>query len=106
MLTVCKEITPFRYFICDDSGSMAAGDGKKLVVKGSETKFQSCSRWNELTDALRFHANLAELMQLPTEFRLLNQSQAVVVGGDVPSHLEVVLNLLNGTPSGDTPLCR
>jgi hypothetical protein len=28
----------FRFFICDDSGSMSSGDGKKLVVDGNKNK--------------------------------------------------------------------
>ena len=28
----------FRFFICDDSGSMSSGDGKKLVVDSNKNK--------------------------------------------------------------------
>jgi hypothetical protein len=31
-----------------------------------------CTRWAELTDTLRFHINLANKAQAPTEFRMLN----------------------------------
>lgn len=98
--------TPFRYFICDDSGSMSERDGNKIVATGNEAKLVPCTRWNELTDSLRFHANLAELMKLPTEFRLLNFSKPVVVGGEGPSQLDTVLNLFDISPAGGTPLCR
>ena len=39
-----------------------------------------CSRWKELTDALKFHAQLADIAQAPTEFRLLNGAPPIVVG--------------------------
>jgi hypothetical protein len=33
----CKKI-PMRYFICDDSGSMVASDGHRIMTSGSTTK--------------------------------------------------------------------
>jgi hypothetical protein len=46
-----------------------------------------CTRWDELTDSMLFHANLAKVAQAPTEFRLLNWADPVVIGqghGDQP----------------------
>jgi hypothetical protein len=39
-----------------------------------------CTRWDELTESMLFHANLARIAQAPTEFRLLNWADPVVVG--------------------------
>lgn len=40
----------------------------------------SCSRWAEVTDAIRFHAGLAEAVGVPTEFRLLNGAPPLILG--------------------------
>lgn len=32
------QITPVRYLICDDSGSMMSGDGKRLIGAGTAVK--------------------------------------------------------------------
>ena len=61
---------PIRFFVVDDSGSMKADDGHRLTpTVGGGAKLTACSRWSELTDALRFHAQLSELSKAPSEFR-------------------------------------
>ena len=68
-----------------------------------------CSRWDELTDAIRFHASLAEVACAPTEFRLLNASAPLVLGqggGDDAVNYQRLNDLLRNAPSGGTPLCR
>ena len=68
-----------------------------------------CSRWDELTDAIRFHASLAEAACAPTEFRLLNASAPLVLGqggGDDAVNYQRLNDLLRNAPSGGTPLCR
>ena len=66
---------PLRIFIIDNSGSMQIPDGHRLVagMLGRE-RLVPCSRWEELTDALQWHANLASGIGAPTEFRLLNET--------------------------------
>jgi hypothetical protein len=69
----------------------------------------SCTRWAELTEALKFHANLAKIAQAPTEFRLLNGAQPILIGGPNDpdeSCLTSLLAVLSASPSGGTPLCR
>jgi hypothetical protein len=54
-----------------------------------------CSRWSELTAAMKFHAQVAELAHAPTEFRLLNGSAPVVIGrGDDNGQNLSLLNAL------------
>lgn len=98
---------PYRFFICDDSGSMVTSDGKRLYNntsgnnRGTPPKIVKCSRWAELVDALRFHVSLAEAMNLHSEFRLLNGSaQPVIVGGpeSTPESSVVMNSLLDGSP--------
>ena len=57
---------PMRFFICDDSGSMMSDDGNHVIGSGNQTRLVSCSRWTELTDALRFHVQLAKCARAPT----------------------------------------
>jgi hypothetical protein len=72
---------PYRFIICDDSGSMAENDGKRVVGKGSNTKEVKCTRWMEMTESLKFHASLAQALNLPTEFRMLNSAAPLTIGG-------------------------
>ena len=100
-----RQKCPIRYFICDDSGSMNAGDGKHTVGSGPATKCVPCSRWSELCDALRFHANLAHASGATTEFRLLNGAAPLLIGtGDLGAR-DHFLSLLDASPNGGTPLC-
>src|SRR5690242_7272394 len=58
-----------RVFICDDSGSLGTEDGKSLVSYQGKTSSIKCTRWKELTTALKFHLELAKCGIIPTEFR-------------------------------------
>lgn len=101
---------PIRYFICDDSGSMASNDGQRVIGDGYSTKIIPCSRWSEMNEALRFHINLSHSSRAPSEFRFLNSSQPIMIGlGDNYNDVhakDALLDLLQGSPGGGTPLCR
>lgn len=99
---------PIRYFICDDSGSMCANDGHKLVGSSpSTTKLISCSRWAELSASLMFHSGLAHAAHAMSEFRLLNGSPPIVVGQNADGgQLATFQGRLEASPGGGTPLCR
>jgi hypothetical protein len=76
----CKKIA-VRYVITDDSGSMMTNDGHRMVGGGTKNvKMIQCTRWSELTASLKFHAELAQAAQAPTEFRLLNNCEPIMVG--------------------------
>lgn len=101
--------TPKRFIIVDDSGSMSTADGHLLHKKGNGTKIFPCSRWEELTETMRFHAGLAEAARAPTEFRLLNGSLPILVGDgpkDDGQNLMRALTAFEQSPGGGTPLCR
>lgn len=102
----CKKI-PIRFFIVDDSGSMGTSDGKRVVGAGSNTKVIECTRWAEVTSSLMFHAELAEKMRTPTEFRLLNGADPIIVGleGDNGESLKFLKEVFDESPGGKTPLC-
>ena len=106
-LRSCRKI-PIRFFIVDDSGSMSANDGRKIVRQGpGKAKMVSCTRWSELTDALSFHIELAEAVRAPTEFRLLNGADPVLVGmgDDNGEGLAFAKEVIAEGPAGQTPLC-
>jgi len=104
------EKVPFRFFICDDSGSMATGDGKIAIEYNGAVKASNCSRWKELTTALLFHAEVAHRGCIPTEFRFLNACAPLHVGYDITqppdNYNALVSQLSTGSPHGGTPLCR
>mgnify|MGYP005991603293 CR=1 FL=1 len=72
-------------------------------------RYVQCTRWEELTDALRFHANLAHEAGAPTEFRLLNGHKSIRVGTTDPQenrNLSELLSSFDKSPGGRTPLCK
>eukprot|EP01032_Pedospumella_encystans_P011680 gene11680-13567_t len=100
---------PIRFFICDDSGSMILSDGHKLMSTAAGVqKFVTCTRWQELTEGLKFHAGLARAACAPTEFRLLNGGPPIRIGipdGNENSRFDLLMSKLEQSPSGETPLC-
>jgi hypothetical protein len=99
--------------IVDDSGSMMTNDGHYLLDTKAGKKSVQCSRWKELADAMKFHAQLAHISDACTEFRLLNGAQPIIIGntpGMDKSQPSDALNMFNavldGSPGGGTPLCR
>lgn len=44
-------------------------------------KMINCTRWSESVASMQFHADLANALNAPTEFRLLNQRHGFMVGG-------------------------
>ena len=68
-----------------------------------------CSRWSELTDALKFHINFSRQACAPTEFRFLNSAAPIKIGyndAQEPRRLETLLRVLDSSPTYQTPLCR
>jgi len=106
---------PLRIWVVDNSGSMMAGDGHRIVhtENTSDVRFVSCSRWAEIQETVIYHAQIAALLEAPTVFRLLNdpivrpqQFSVAERGGDfVVEDLNTALNTIkNVEPSGVTPL--
>ena len=97
-----------RYFIVDDSGSMGMNDGNRLIKTSSGYKTVKCTRWAELKAAIDFHAEFAYRAHAPTEFRLLNGAQPIVIGEDEDDGqgVRVLKAVMDDGPRGATPLCR
>lgn len=101
--------TPLRFFICDDSGSMGADDGSRIVEHRGNFQMIKCSRWSELGDAMKFHVGLAHAGCIPTEFRMLNSSAPIRIGfspEEPIDNMRMMLSLFDHSPGGGTPLCR
>lgn len=100
--------TALRFFVVDDSGSMGASDGHRIIGNGSSTKMVNCTRWQELGEAMRFHAGLAEALGTPTEFRVLNGAPPIIIGqrDDNGANLRAFDEILSRPCGGGTPLCR
>jgi len=62
-----------------------------------------------LTEALKFHVNFARQASAPSEFRLLNGAPPIRIGmndSEEGNRLAALNAILEGSPSGGTPLCR
>lgn len=130
---------PVRFWIIDNSGSMRTSDCEQVRTSFSKpgessttsslfsgihlakTFVASCTRWKELQGTLIDHAELAGLLQIPTNFRLINKpslsvgSQECSVAftkrrmespdlyADVQEFLRVIRRT---TPNGSTPLTK
>ena len=89
----------YRYFICDDSGSMATNDGTRIFGMGNNSKIVSSTRWMELSEAMIYHSNLGNALGAPCQFRLLNGSAPISIGGNAPPEsLQILEGLLHGSP--------
>jgi len=99
---------PYRFMIIDNSGSMSCSDGNRLEMTRQGMKMLQCSRWAELVQALEFHAEFAEYCKAPTEFRLLNGYNPIVIGEeeDDGQTLTAFKAVLENGPRGMTPLCK
>ncbi len=110
---------PLRIWVVDNSGSMATGDGHRLVSTGNsnDVRFVGCSRWSEIRETVEYHARLAALLEAPTVFRLLNNPGRMVgpqqfsIGERGPDFisedLSIALNTMQmAAPSGVTPLAE
>lgn len=99
---------PYRFMVLDDSGSMGISDGNMLVKSGNLCKEVRCTRWEEMGDTVKFHAELADIAKAPTEFCFLNSAAPIVVGEqeDDGQAKNKLLTILSDSPSGGTPLCR
>ena len=108
---------PLRIWIVDNSGSMASGDGHRLVSTGNsnDVRFVNCSRWSEIRETVEYHAQIAALLEAPTVFRLLNDPgrmagpQQFSIGERGPDFISEDLSIALNTmqmvgPSGVTPL--
>ena len=119
LVTFGQQSFPLRIWIVDNSGSMNIPDGRALVEtkRRNDVQWKYCTRWAELKECVRYHAQLSVLLEAPTRFRLLNgpprDGFGVAEAGPDTSperledELQSVFAILNRTsPQGATPLTR
>ena len=65
---------PLRIWVVDNSGSMQASDGHRLVPTKSknDVRFVESTRWEEIKECVKYHIEMVALLRAPTSFRLLN----------------------------------
>eukprot|EP00536_Pseudo-nitzschia_multiseries_P003243 jgi/Psemu1/301837/fgenesh1_kg.48_\ len=75
LLARSRESLPLTIWICDNSTSMNASDGRRLVSTKSQddVRVESCTRWEELRETITYHGQLAALLEAPTKFVFLNR---------------------------------
>jgi len=108
---------PLRIWVVDNSGSMNAGGGSRIVKSGGKLARVGATRWQELGDAVVMAATVSETLGARTDFQLLNptpagQNFSVCAGGG--SHLPVpagvacdvprLKQVMGDSPRGTTPL--
>jgi len=115
-LAVNSAAFPLRIWVVDNSGSMASTDGARLVEGSTKTdlRYVQCTRWNELQETVKYHAEMAALLKAPTVFRLLNdpgrvhgpQQLSIAERGDdmIDQDLQIALKCMQSSPAGLTPL--
>ena len=73
-MTKNNQVFPYRIWIIDNSGSMRTPDGHRIVETTSSTTVMIVpgTRWEELCETMKYHIKVADLLQAPTCFRLIN----------------------------------
>lgn len=71
-LSANNEVFPLRIWIVDNSGSMNAPDGCRLIRTKSrdQVKMSKCTRWKEIQEVVLYHAQMAGLLESSTVFRV------------------------------------
>lgn len=65
-----------------------------------------CTRWEQLTETMTFLGELSDALGAPSEFRMLNGSDPIIVGlGDGGESLNFLKEVMQDSPAGPTPLC-
>ena len=54
----------------DNSGSMQIGDGHRIVRKDGKSKAVACTRWEEIKETVKYHAQMASVLDCPTIFQV------------------------------------
>jgi Mg-chelatase subunit ChlD len=112
-------IFPLRIWVVDNSGSMSAGDGHRIVATRDQkdVRFVTCSRWAEIQETVEYHAQMATLLATPTVFRLLNDPGSIIgpqqfsIGErgleNIDEDLRIARTTMQNTaPVGVTPLAE
>ncbi|CAB9507730.1 expressed unknown protein [Seminavis robusta] len=121
-LNSSKKTFRSRTWVVDNSGSMQACDGHKLVATGrqaNQVALVPSSRWEEIQECVTYHIQLAAAIESNTTFRLLNHPGAAVgpqqvkvasIPGDTTllgHEVNIAMEWIRNTrPNGCTPLTQ
>jgi hypothetical protein len=72
-LLLLKKIYNCLFFVCQLFTSPS-------LFRSRYCRLVKCTRWSELSESLHFHAQLSEFLEAPSEFRLLNGADPILVG--------------------------
>ena len=103
-----NEHIDLRFVIIDNSRSMLKREAHRLIGgRVDDPHMEVCSRWEQVTSSILSLISLADAAEAPTEVRLLNKAEPVMVGlGISETSMEEITTLLAIEPSGLTPLCK
>lgn len=103
----------YRIWVVDNSGSMEIEDGHRIFSsKDGKIAQQRVSRWEELTDTVMYHAEMAATLESPAIFRLLNdpgpevgpQEYPIRPGTSPDDIRRIGMAMFKAKPLGMTPL--
>jgi hypothetical protein len=108
---------PLRFVIVDNSGSMQATDGQRIVATpNGQFKPIQATRWGELGDVITELAEVATALEAPTHFHLLNSTHlgqyfsvadggaSGIAGAGKPAKASDLKAVMQTSPAGFTPL--
>lgn len=120
-----KNLVRFVHFfwIIDNSASTTANDGHRIRWTNGNNSgipiFEECRRWDEIVETTKYNIRLAELIDAPTSYRLLNhpgppfesqffnissrmtRPQGTTLEDEVNDAIHIMSNI---NPNGATPL--
>ena len=105
----------YRIWVVDNSGSMNSGDGHRMVdtLDPNSVRMVSATRWEEIRECVHYHARMADLLDTPATFRLLNnpgkhagpqQFGVAEAPGQDANEAITIMNKVR--PGGATPLTQ
>jgi len=105
---------PVRIWLVDNGSSMNAADGHRVVTTANKIESVNCTRWEELTSTILWHAHFCNLMLAPTAIRFVNPSPAMPqqlevaattgIKVDVETEVQRLKLVLQATPHGNGTL--
>jgi len=100
---------PICFWVIDNSFSMEAHDGHRIIDTANHTDVRTslCTRWEEIKDCVSYHARMSQLLGSKTHFRLLNDPKVVpqkfTIDNNGSTYNQLLSNLSKTVPMGLTP---
>lgn len=103
-----KNLIAYRFVIVDNSRFEFNEDGHNTMITDDLTTSQTCTPWEEVSACVRAIAAVANVIEAPTEFRLIDSNQVIIVGqsNDKGASLAIITSQLDVEPIEQTPICK